>query len=58
MEKYETLCLKCRKKGIMHDAEIVTMKTGMKAVKGKCGFCGGKLYKILPKDKNKKNEKN
>jgi hypothetical protein len=56
MEEYITLCLKCKKKGIVQDAEIVTMKTGMKAAKGKCSFCGGKLYKILPK--NKKDEKN
>lgn len=45
-------CVKCRvKEGReMTDVEIVTMKNGRKAAKGKCSVCGTGMYRILSKD--------
>ena len=45
-------CVKCRDKAgrEMVDAEVVTMKNGRKAMKGKCKVCGTGMYKILSKD--------
>ena len=45
-------CVKCRDKAgrEMKDVEVVTMKNGRKAAKGKCAVCGTGMYKILPKD--------
>ncbi len=48
-EKYEAYCFRCKTKKTVQNPEIVTMKTGMKSVKGTCPDCGGKVYKILPK---------
>lgn len=49
--KYEAYCFKCKTKREVLNAEIGQMKTGMKNVKGTCSVCGGKVYKILPKEK-------
>ena len=50
MEKITGWCMKCKKKGKeMIDVEEVTMKTGVKAAKGKCKDCGCGMYKILGK---------
>ena len=46
---YEAYCFRCKSKKSVKDSEIVTMKNGMKAVKGTCSDCGGKVFKILPK---------
>jgi len=35
----------------MVEVEVVTMKNGAKAAKGKCTECGTGMYRILPKDK-------
>lgn len=45
-------CVKCRDKAgrEMKDVEVVTMKNGRKAAKGKCSVCGTGMYKILGKD--------
>lgn len=45
-------CVKCRDKAgrEMKDMEVVTMKNGRKAAKGKCAVCGTGMYKILAKD--------
>jgi hypothetical protein len=49
---YQAYCLHCKDTVDVKEAELVTMKTtGMKAIKGKCIKCGGKIYKILPKKK-------
>ena len=50
--KYEAYCFKCKTKREVQNGEIGQMKTGMKTIKGTCAVCGGKVYKILPKDKN------
>ncbi len=50
-EIYEAYCFKCKTKKIVKNPEIVTMKTGMNSVRGTCPDCDGKLYKILPKNK-------
>ena len=44
---HEAYCVKCREKREMQDPEEVTMKNGRKAVQGKCGVCGTKLFRIL-----------
>ncbi len=50
-EKYEAYCFHCKAKKEVQNSEITKMKTGMKAVKGICPDCDGKMYKILPKKK-------
>jgi hypothetical protein len=47
MAATEAYCVKCRTKREMVDAEEVTMKNGRKAMQGKCGVCGTKLFRIL-----------
>ncbi len=42
-------CMRCKEKREMKDIEEVTMKTGMKAAKGKCTQCDCGMYKILGK---------
>lgn len=42
-------CVKCREKKDIADGQVVTMKNGRKAMKGKCASCGTGMYKILPK---------
>lgn len=53
----EGLCPKCNKtsKGqvnrrAMVDVELVTMKNGRRAAKGKCEVCGSGMFKIVKKD--------
>ena len=43
----EAFCVKCREKREMKDEKQVTMKNGRKAMSGKCGVCGTKLFRIL-----------
>lgn len=45
----EAYCVKCKAKKEMKDAKELTMKNGLKAVKGKCPVCGSGMYKILGK---------
>jgi hypothetical protein len=47
MAATEAYCVKCRQKRDMVDAEEVTMKNGRKAMQGKCGVCGTKLFRIM-----------
>ena len=42
-------CMKCKTKREMKETEVVTMKNGRKALKGKCTVCGTGMYKILGK---------
>ena len=46
-------CVKCRvKEGReMKDVEVVEIKPGRPAAKGKCTVCGTGMYKILSKEK-------
>jgi len=48
---YEGRCMRCKATKQMKNTEIVTMKTGMKAVRGICTICGTKMFRILPKNK-------
>jgi hypothetical protein len=52
MDNVSGYCVKCRDKAgrKMKNAEVVTMKNGRKAAKGKCEVCGTGMYKILGKD--------
>jgi DNA-directed RNA polymerase subunit RPC12/RpoP len=49
MADYEGRCMKCKKQVKISDPEETVMKNGMKAVKGKCGTCGTKVFRILGK---------
>jgi uncharacterized protein DUF5679 len=42
-------CLKCKEKREMLDAEMIEMKNGRPAAKGKCGTCGCGMFKIMKK---------
>jgi hypothetical protein len=44
-------CMKEKQEREMVNTEVVTMKNGRKALKGKCAVCGTGMYKILGKDK-------
>lgn len=39
-------CFKCKKTVPITDAKEITMKNGRKAIKGTCGKCGTKMFKI------------
>jgi hypothetical protein len=45
-ERYEAYCVKCKQKREF-DGEVVTMKNGRKAARGKCPVCGTTLNRIL-----------
>ena len=47
----EGRCMKCKKQVQIKDAKEVTMKNGMRAMKGVCGTCGTKVFRILGKAK-------
>ena len=42
----EAYCVKCRKKVEIQDAEETKLKNGRPAVKGVCGECGTKVFRI------------
>jgi DNA-directed RNA polymerase subunit RPC12/RpoP len=44
-------CMKCRKEVEIQNGGEVTMKNGMRAVKGNCGACNTKVFRILGKAK-------
>ena len=45
----QAYCVKCREKRDMMEAQEVIMKNGKKAMQGKCGVCGTKLFRIMGK---------
>ena len=47
----EGRCMKCKKSVEIKDAKEVTMKNGMRAMKGVCGKCGTKVFRIMGKAK-------
>ena len=47
----EARCMHCRKAVQMKDGKEVTMKNGMKAMKGVCPTCGTKCFRIMGKAK-------
>jgi len=50
-ENYTAYCFRCKAKRDVKSPELYAMKNGMKAIKGVCSECGGKVFKILPKEK-------
>lgn len=50
-EQQLTYCVKCRGKTPMKEIELVTMRNGRPAAKGRCGKCGCGVYKILSVEK-------
>ena len=50
-EKIHGRCMRCKENGReIVDPEIVTMKNGARAARGKCAVCDAGMYKILPKN--------
>jgi hypothetical protein len=49
MAQYEAYCVKCKAKREF-EGEVVTLKNGRKAAKGKCPVCGTTVMRILGKD--------
>ncbi len=47
----EGRCMKCRKQVEIKNGKEVTLKNGMLAMKGECGDCGTKVFRILGKKK-------
>ena len=45
----EGRCMKCKKQVEIQNGEEIVMKNGMKAMKGECGDCGTKVFRILGK---------
>lgn len=45
-EVVQAYCVKCRQKRDMKDPELVTLKNGKPARKGKCGTCGTNMFRI------------
>jgi DNA-directed RNA polymerase subunit RPC12/RpoP len=45
----EGRCMKCKKSVEIKDQKEVTMKNGMKAVKGTCPKCSTKVFRITGK---------
>ena len=50
-KKYEGRCLKCRVQVEISEPKNVVMKNGLSAIKGVCGKCGTKVFRILGKSK-------
>ena len=49
--EYEAYCVKCKEKNVvMSEVEIVTMKNGRMAAKGKCPTCTTGMFRILSAD--------
>lgn len=44
-------CMKCKMQVPIKDAKETTMKNGMNAMKGVCGKCGTKVFRIVGKKK-------
>jgi len=40
-------CVKCRKKVDMSGEKTVTLKSGRKAIQGKCPTCGTKIFRFI-----------
>jgi hypothetical protein len=47
---YEGFCVKDKKK-VQFEGEVVTLKNGRQAAKGKCPSCGTTVMRILGKEK-------
>ncbi|MEW6040948.1 MAG: DUF5679 domain-containing protein [Elusimicrobiota bacterium] len=47
----EGRCMKCKKPVEIKDAKEIKMKSGMKALQGKCPDCGTKVFRIIGKGK-------
>ena len=45
----EGRCMKCQKQVEIKNGAEVTMKNGMKAMKGECPACSTKVFRILGK---------
>ncbi len=50
-KKYQARCMKCKKQVDVKDPELVEIRKGVWAVKGKCSVCGTKVYRIIGKKK-------
>jgi len=55
--KIEAYCVKCKTLREIAEPNLVTMKNGRCAAKGKCVECGTTLYKILSEECREQLEK-
>jgi hypothetical protein len=49
--RFDTFCVKCKGKKIMQDAIIYRTDSGRSMATGKCPDCGGKVNRIMEKDR-------
>ena len=49
MEKIMCRCMKCKEQREMKNGKEVTMKNGMRAMKGVCSHCGTTCFRIMGK---------
>jgi hypothetical protein len=49
MAQYEGYCVKDKRK-VQFEGEVVTLKNGRRAAKGKCPSCGTTVMRILGKE--------
>ena len=50
LKPVEAYCLKCKKKQLMMNMKLVSMKNNRPALTGHCEQCNTTLFKILKKD--------
>ena len=43
----EGYCVKCKVKQEISEGQVVTLKNGRQATKGKCPVCGTGMYRIM-----------
>ncbi len=48
-KKYMARCMKCKEQREVVDPELVEIRKGVWAVRGKCKVCGTKVYRIVGK---------
>lgn len=48
----EAYCVKCKASRQVNEGQIVTVKNGKRALKGKCAVCGTTMMKFLSSKKS------
>jgi len=46
MAAQEAFCVKCRKRVVPKNPEVVTLRNGRRAIKGTCPICGTTVYRF------------
>ena len=50
-KEYKARCMRCKTQRDVKDPELVEIRKGVWAVRGKCAECDCKVYKIIGKKK-------